>query len=400
MRVKSIGHLLSFACLLLGILPDSAWGYPENVRHGYTNCASCHINPNGQGQLNEYGRQLAKAMQSYGKFFFEPSREAPQADAAAVESDRDPETEFLYGYVPRPQWLTLGGDLRFLQLFSETPRSSSARFIVMQLDLEAAATVGKFTFDATLGRIDPADYGETNPGFTDHFASRRHYALFQATDEIFIMGGRFWKPFGVLDPNHSSVVKSGLGWNFGSESYNLEAGYVGSLASLLVYGTLGRPDHAGLQVEKGGGATASVAVMSTHKIGASYFYGTKDRLSRHVFGPWAILGFTEHFYLRTENDFDRTTPKAGAAAATTGLASYNRLGYEFIQGVHGYVEHGFQQRDLSTDATRTQLYGLGLLYYPRVHWEFELDYQKRKTGVAPSSMGFTDYLYIQAHYYL
>jgi hypothetical protein len=269
----------------------------------------------------------------------------------------------------------------------------------MQADLEAAATVGKLTLDATVGRINPENYGIANPGFTDYIYSRRHFLLFQATDELFVMGGRFWKPFGILDPNHSSTVKESLGWNYGSESYNLEAGYSGSRFEVLAYGDFGRPDTRGGQIEQGGGLTASMGFLNTYKAGLSYFYGQTDFLKRHVFGPWGILGFTEHFYLRTENDFERRRTTASGKMAT-GFATYNRLGYEWVQGFHTYLEQGFNQNDFDLDAGRLQVYGLGLLYYPRTHWEFEVTLQKRKLGVSPVSDGFTDYIYLQAHYYL
>src|SRR3954452_12614673 len=107
-------RLVCFGLLGFGLLQSPAgWAFPENVRHGYTNCVSCHVNPNGQGLLNPYGRQLSKAMQSYGKFFFEPTPKATPAASAnastsasagaaasgaeAADADRDPETEFLYG---------------------------------------------------------------------------------------------------------------------------------------------------------------------------------------------------------------------------------------------------------------------------------------------------------------
>jgi hypothetical protein len=199
---------LLLAIASLASFSRGAWAFPENVRHGYTNCASCHVNPNGQGLLNDYGRELSKAIQSYGKFFFEPTKKTEEKPAA--EGEADSEAQFLYGYFPHPKWLTMGGDLRFLQLFQNTPTVSSGMFIDMQMDLEGAVTVGKLTLDATVGRVDPTYIGNQNPGFTDYILSRRHFLLFQATDEIFVMGGRFWKPYGILDPNHSSTVKEYL----------------------------------------------------------------------------------------------------------------------------------------------------------------------------------------------
>jgi hypothetical protein len=64
--VALVGWAVSFS--------PAAHAYPENVRHGYVNCAACHIHPQGGGQLNAYGRQLSKALQSNGKFFFEPGQ--------------------------------------------------------------------------------------------------------------------------------------------------------------------------------------------------------------------------------------------------------------------------------------------------------------------------------------
>lgn len=375
-----------------------ARAFPENVRHGYPNCVSCHINPSGTGQLNDYGRQLSKAVQSYGKFFFEPTAKfADTAAAASAESDRDPETEFLYGYFPRPSWLQLGGDIRLLQLFMRTQSFEEARFIVMQADLEAAVTLGRLTLDATIGRVSPENYGIRDPGALDYVYSRRHYLLFQATDEIHVMAGRFWRPHGILDPNHTSAVKQGLGWNFGSEPYLLQAGYTGGSLSVVAYGDFGRYGNgAPSESEQGGGATASLAFADTYKAGVSYYYGSTSSSERHVFGPWGILGFTEHVYLRTENDFIRTAA-TGSSPASAGFATYNRLGYELIQGVHAFGEQGYLQSNFDQDSTRQQQYGVGMLYYPRTHWEFELDYQKRKLG---ATAPFGDYVYLQLHYYL
>lgn len=387
----------------------SAFAFPENVRHRYVNCSSCHVNPNGGGQLNAYGRQLSKALQSNGKFFFEfgefgkrTGEDAAGAAAGAasgmgMEDETDKEAEFLYGALPKPDWLQLGGDLRFVQSYIDTPAFSETRFIAMQADLEAAATFGRFTVDATIGRDDPAAKNVKDPGFSDYLVSRRHYLLFQATDEIFVMGGRYWKPHGINDSRHISLTKRGLGWDFGTESYNIQVGYLGGRYNLTAYGDFGRPGDGGTAIEKGGGATGAVGIADAYKVGFSYFYGVTDFARRHVAGPWAILGFTERLYLRTEHDFVRSSSKFGGDA-TVGYVGETRLGYEFVQGVHAYAETQWGQLNLELDASRQQFYGLGLLYYPRPHWEFEANYQQRKSGTV--GQPFIDYAYLLLHYYL
>ncbi len=250
----------------------------------------------------------------------------------------------------------------------------------MQMDLEAAVTVGRLTVDASLGRVDPAYTGTPNPDFLDFIVSRRHYLLYKATDQVFFMGGRFWKPYGILDANHSSVVKESLGWNFGSESYNLEAGYQQNL-NVTGYADFGRPGDKD-QIEQGGGGTVSLGFAHSYKAGVSYFYGTNDSGSRQVFGPWGLLGFTEHLYLNTENDFVLASPLS--SPHTAGFATYNRLGYEWVQGFHTYLEQGFNQLELFQSASANpgpsiQVYGVGLLYYPRTHSEIEAVFKSAGT---------------------
>jgi hypothetical protein len=303
--------------------------------------------------------------------------------------------EFLYGAMPRPEWLSLGGDLRFLQLFQDTPTVREARVIVMQMDLEAAATVGKLTLNATIGRDDPTSRGVTDPGFTDYLISRRHYALYQLTDEWHLLAGRSPKPFGILDPNHTSTTKKGLGWDFGTEPYLVQAGYSGELVQAVAYGSFGRFGDVSAGIEKGGGLTGSLGLGGRHKVGASYFYGTTEPQNRHVFGPWALLGFTERFYLRAEHDLFRTEARS-SGKATWGYGDNMRLGYEIVQGVHGFAEQQYLQTDFDQASGRKQVYGVGVLYYPRPHWEFELDLQQRKTG----TQSFTTYVYALLHYYL
>ncbi len=390
---------LLFSVLLSTRFASQALAFPEMVRHRYTNCVACHVSPNGGGILTAYGRQTAKAALSTGKFFFEPSRKAePQS---SLDDDRDPETEFLYGAVAQPEWLNLGGDVRFLELYQNTPTFTQASFITMQVDLEAAVTLGKFTFVGTFGRDSPLDKGVPNPTFSDYLTSRRHYAIYQLTDEIHVMAGKFQHPYGIIHPYHFTVTKQGLGWNFGSESYNLQVGYVGETYNLTAYGDAGRFDSPkyytfGAQVEKGGGLNLARIFGDSHKVGVSYFYGSTDLANRQVFGPWAILGFTEHFYLRTEHDFARTSAK-NLATDSWSYQTTNRLGYEFFQGVHAYIDQEFQRKDLDLPFSQTDAYGVGFLYYPRVHWEFEVSYQKRRVGGSAAS--FQDYAYLYLHFY-
>src|SRR5262245_57728076 len=92
------GFLTVTAFLLWGI--EDAHACPDMIRHGYVNCATCHVSPTGGGTLSEYGRALSlEALSTWGN---------------------EGESDFLYGVVKPPSWLLLGGDFRMLQVYEDT----------------------------------------------------------------------------------------------------------------------------------------------------------------------------------------------------------------------------------------------------------------------------------------
>src|SRR5437588_12678196 len=59
----------SLATAVLGYLAacsGDAIALPTMVRLGYTNCAACHISPQGAGLLNAYGRSIDQAQSLRG----------------------------------------------------------------------------------------------------------------------------------------------------------------------------------------------------------------------------------------------------------------------------------------------------------------------------------------------
>ena len=75
--------------------------YPQWQLSRDTTCASCHIAPDGGGLLNEAGLEIATAV---------------------AWKDHDP--SFMYGSVPTPGWLVLGGDVRAALLRHGAPGRS------------------------------------------------------------------------------------------------------------------------------------------------------------------------------------------------------------------------------------------------------------------------------------
>src|ERR1035437_6993722 len=97
-----IKFLFTNVIFLSALLPKTALAFPENVRHGYVNCTSCHVSPSGGGVLTPYGRQQVKDLLSTW---------STETEAGLAE-----------GLLQTPEWLNLGGDLRNVEIYRNTPQ--------------------------------------------------------------------------------------------------------------------------------------------------------------------------------------------------------------------------------------------------------------------------------------
>lgn len=356
---------------LLAVFSSIIFGYSENIRQGYVNCTACHISPNGGGILTAYGRSL--------------SREIISTWGA------EKETRFMYVVDP-PEWLQLGGNVRFIQTQIDTPVYRQARFITMQADVEAGATYNKFQFVATLGKSNI----ENPPSFTDALVSRRHYALYKINDDMNVRAGRFFPAFGLLVSDHTLATRRGLGFDQGNETYNAEFSYLGETFDTFVTAIVGRPDKPELKRERGFALRGARNFNETYKVGAGYYYGHNEVGDRHLVGPYGILGFRKNLFALVELDLVKSSP--GSRASTTGVAHYGRLNYEFFKGAHVYLTEDIYKGDLSDPSTTVTSFGIGAQWFPRPHLEVVAQYQKTKIwAVDPAN--YNDYIWLQLHFY-
>src|SRR5882672_5766622 len=93
------------AFAVLQLFPGVAHAYPWMIRHDYTACAQCHVDPSGGGPLSQYGRAMGEVLlrTRYG---------AEAAGADGDEAEPGPGGKFLWGALPLPPWLDLGGSWR------------------------------------------------------------------------------------------------------------------------------------------------------------------------------------------------------------------------------------------------------------------------------------------------
>src|SRR4026209_2434768 len=95
-------QLLTVFAVVAALWPSTAEAYPWLIRHDYSQCVPCHVDPSGSGPLSPYGRVLGE--------------ELLRTPYGARGEDPGPAAEFLWGAVPLPDQLLLGGDLRLLHM--------------------------------------------------------------------------------------------------------------------------------------------------------------------------------------------------------------------------------------------------------------------------------------------
>jgi hypothetical protein len=190
--VRLLRAVLALAAVLLALLPGRAEAYPWMIRHGYTNCAQCHVDPSGGGVLTEYGRGQGEILV---RTHYKKMTEAPGKQA-----------EFLFGLLPLPEQVLLQADVRSMFI----PQPGNMRFILMQGDLRAAVKAGPFLATGTLGAVSEGGQGAwvtgNDPGW--NLVAREYWAGITPAKGWMIKAGRMNLPYGIRTENHILYTRS------------------------------------------------------------------------------------------------------------------------------------------------------------------------------------------------
>lgn len=358
-------HLLFLIILLNSLV---AVAFPEMIRHHYVNCGACHVNQNGGGLINAYGRTIsAEVLSTWGK----------ENEARAFYSI-DPEK------IP---WLNVGGDVRSVQSQFENETVSQARHIWMEANIQVAAQLNTFTFFTNIGKVEQANQSlktELN----------KYYVSFQQSDELSFRVGKYIPVYGINLPQHNFYIKQNLQLGPGTERTVADVQWNGENYNFLA-GVSKSASHSAVRDEETAfNAQVQKNINDKHKVGVSYWYGEATRYRKFNVGAHAVSGWSEKFYSLFE--IDSVWSKDNNDVETKSIAELVKLGYEFYKGVHlQMVQEHFQSS--SATSTKTESLGIGMAWYPRPHFEFETLYSKRVKQATTTSN--EDSAYLLLHYY-
>lgn len=367
--MKVIVFFISAHVLFLG----KSYAFPEMIRHGYTSCTTCHVSPSGGGVLTQYGRELSKeVLSTWGK---------------------DGEGQLLNGKISLPDWLMVGGDVRYMQLFRKTKTVEQAKTFYMQTDLETAVVLKKYII-AISGGLQQAENSDPKK---DEFISRRHYVGYKFNDNVTTRVGRFYPAYGINIPEHTSVIKRGLRWDQGQETYNFEINYLQENFEVFLTGLFGRPDQTKENTDKGFALSPSYAITDKIKIGINYLKGDSEQFERTLYGFHILSAYNEKLYFLSEADWQKIGLAPNFDQKTNGFFNYNKLGYELIQGVHLNFTFEYGQSNLKNSSSIIRTLGPGFQFFPRPHIEINALWSKQQIVAVSDDYG--DFAYVILHYY-
>lgn len=348
---------------VLALIAGGFWArrssaYPENIRHGYDSCSTCHVSPVGGGALTPYGRGATEAFLS--------------------SWSREGEGNPGYGTIPIPDWLEIGGDARGVAIAGQT-----RRYIPMQDDVEVAVKIPQLpgiTVDASAGIYGP-----------DHQVQyRRNYIKADLHKRLSIRAGRFMPAFGINLPDHTSVTRESMGLGEGDESYNAEVAWItpgGEAIGTFIYGgkaTITADPNKGYDAPPtdmtGAALRNAVYIGSSTQVGLSYLGVSNFTDWRQAYGGFVQTGILTRAYALAEYD------RKFESGKTSDLAMA-KFGLELYQGLMATVQGDLE--NLTKEAR------LGLQWFPRPHWELVLEGRR-----SYQQIGSVDTGVLMLHHYL
>lgn len=345
-----------------------SWAFPDTIRHGYSSCTTCHVSPSGGGLMTDYGRSLSKELISSGGY-----KNEEQVLHGAMSLFRKPKIL---------ERIVVGGDARYLHRKVDSKTSETEEKFWMQAQLRAGILFDRVRLIGSLGNIQ-------NPRVSDkvEWVSPEAYGIFLLDQSMSVRAGRFAPMYGLRLPDHNLWVKTEAGLQpwlrqdstefiFENESSLFAlSGFQSSSQMPVSYQTTGYTFNYYQVIEK------------TYRLGVSGTNAEGQGVRRRTLSLHGTLGFSKDFYTHLEI----------LRAWNSGLtkdAGFFRAGYEILKGVVPYLQ--LQSRlDRAQPGKGQSRYGGGLLFYPRPHFEFQLQFEQQQTKPVNSQESF-----LMMHYYL
>lgn len=366
--MRNLIGLLAIA--LIAATASVAHAYPQYQLSRDQTCGSCHTSPAGGGLLNDNGELTAEDEATWGG---DPS--------------------FLQGLVTPPDWLKLGGDVRFALGTNDAGGGLGPAAFPMQGELRAEATRGALAVVVALGATVPNDSSPLSA-----LLSRDHYVRWTQHDDGFgayARIGRFMPVYGLRLAEHNAYTERYGATPLYSESYGASVGWIspgtevhatGFLADRLRT-SLGDADGAAAYVEKRFGKVA---------------LGAEARYSHAPDNVRNEGGVTGKLWLDGANLLLSGEVQGVHQSFDSGPAVTQVIGYALASWFpkHGYMIDlgvGHYDENVAVPKVDRDAVDLNLHWFPKAHIELILMGRVQTIGLGSGGAG-SGYGLLQFHY--
>jgi hypothetical protein len=367
MRGSIRGSSLALLALaVVAALAGAAEAYPQFQLSRDKTCTGCHISPAGGGLLTENGESVSEAIATI---------DHPGAT--------------LYGKVPLPDWLVLGGDFRWAAGFISTPEKVLAAFPMQNELIVHARLPSGFSVQASLGGRPPQ-------------ISREHYLMWRtevgSPTGLFVRAGRFLPVFGLRFAEHPMYTRRFGGTPLYGDTYGASVSYIADELEVHGTGFIEDPVIDPVQHASGGAVYAELRPVESVSIGGGGMLEVTDgdkKLRGAVTGKYYAAGPDLLFQAEMQVVNQRIDPVGAPIQLVGNLVVSRDLGSGLLLDVGlGHFDSNIRIRDLDRDCVDVNL-----------HWfttsHLELIFNGRFEMLAFGKGGDSHaYALLQAHYRL
>lgn len=375
--------------------PSRASAHAWMIRHGYTGCAACHLDPSGGGLLTPYGRAQGTLLMS-------------ERWGTLDDEDTANLGQFLFGAAPLPSSVSLGGDVRAAALVTSVDgQAATGRVLLMQADVGIGVNTGRFRSQATLGFASSGAFAAAIVGGDNaRLVSRTHWVGVDlgADRRALLRIGRINVLFGIRSIEHTLFARRETHTDVNvSQQHGVSLTYTGEKIRGELMAILGnyqiRPDR---YRERGYSGFLEYAPTEHLAFGASSLLthaaadlSTQNPVLRQAHGGFIRYSPAEWLVLSAEADYLR---RAEPHRHTHGLAAYAQADFQLTDGLHliGTLE---------CDDNDTKSLPYSYAGWTSVAWFFAPHADLRIDGVlqsiaVPSARVRAEALVFQLHFYL
>lgn len=373
--------ILGVAIVVVALASQRAEAYPQYQLSRDQTCTGCHLSPAGGGLLSENGYSVAGAT-------------AQLTDAP----------EFMYGLVPLPSWLAVGGDFRSFVGYLRTPDNAVA-WVPMQADVYAHATYKGVSLQLTVGGR-PAQWitGNGTPGILDRVWSREHYLMWQqnegGTDGLYVRVGRFMPVFGLRFVEHVDYTRRFGGTPLYGDTYAAAVEYVKPGWEAHVTGFIEDPLIDTVVHDSGGAGYFELRPTERLAVGAEAMVTSSDGLARVRGGATAKV-FMPSAELLLQAELQVVHQQVNGKGAPNELVGYLMASRSFSTAFLLDVGLGHYDENMAIQGLDRDAVDVNLHWFVDSHLELVWQNRVEGIGLGSSTGGPTSgWSLLHAHYRL